>query len=241
MFLLRLGRTSTEPDIGCRMSRKLVIVGAGGFAREVLQIVLDINALTPTWDFHGFLVTGDHPAPERLHDFPVHRGVDALSKFADAAEIHGVIAVGNSVHRHRLARFLGSSALKWTHLIHPRAWLGRNVKVGPGTVICAGATVTTDIRLGAHVHVNINCTIGHDAILEDCVTLNPGTCVSGNVHLGPGTECGTGAIVIPGVSVGAWSILGAGAVVTKDLPSNVTSVGAPARIVKTHVPGWQEG
>jgi acetyltransferase-like isoleucine patch superfamily enzyme len=46
-----------------------------------------------------------------------------------------------------------------------------------------------------------------------------------------GVELGTGACVLPQRRVGAWSVIGAGAVVNKDIPSNSTAVGVPCRII----------
>jgi acetyltransferase-like isoleucine patch superfamily enzyme len=110
--------------------------------------------------------------------------------------------------------------------------------LGKGSIICAGTLITTNIKIGRHVHVNIGSTIGHDSILNEYVTLNPSVNVSGNVEIGTGCEIGTGSVLIPHVKVDEWSIVGAGSVVTKSLQANVTAVGAPARVVKQREPGW---
>lgn len=91
------------------------------------------------------------------------------------------------------------------------------------------------------MHVNIGCTVGHDSVLSDFVTMNPSVNVSGNVHVGTGAELGTGSVLIPHANIGEWSILGAGSVATKAVDANVTALGAPARPIKTRPPGWQEG
>lgn len=217
----------------------LVIFGAGGFAREVLQIALDINAQRPTWELAGFVVDESVDAPPQLHGLPVFKGPGWLEGNPDA-EV--VIAIGSPSVRRRIAMRIGSQFPNaFARLVHPRAWLGRQVSIGAGTVVCAGALITTDITLGCHVHVNIGCTVGHDSTLGDFVTLNPSVNVSGNVQVGTGVEVGTGSILIPHANVGDWSIVGAGSVVTKPLDGNVTAVGAPARTIKTRLPGWHEG
>ncbi len=86
--------------------------------------------------------------------------------------------------------------------------------------------------------MNLAVTIGHDSSLGDFVTLSPGTNVSGNVQLDEGVETGTNVGIIPGIEIGAWSIVGAGAVVTRNLPANVTAVGAPAKVIKERDAGW---
>jgi sugar O-acyltransferase (sialic acid O-acetyltransferase NeuD family) len=224
------------------MSRPLVIVGAGGFAREVLQVALDVNessAAAPTWRPVGFAVEASFLSPgDEVHGLPVFSTESAATAHPDA---WWIVAVGAPALRRRLVRALHAHAGdRWAALIHPKAWLGRRVEIAAGSVICAGCQVTTDIRIGAHVHVNIGSTIGHDATLGDFVTLNPGVNVSGNVNIAEGAEIGTGSVLIPRADVGAWSIVGAGSVVTRPLAPDVTAVGAPARVVKTRAAGWQE-
>jgi sugar O-acyltransferase (sialic acid O-acetyltransferase NeuD family) len=150
--------------------------------------------------------------------------------------------VGSSVARNKIATKLeNASSNPFAKLIHPKAWLGRQIEIGEGSVICAGAMLTTNIFIGRHVHINIGSTVGHDAVLRDFVTMNPGVNVSGNVTLGKGVEVGTGSILIPHAHVGEWSALGAGSVATKPIPANVTVVGAPVKIIKTRTEGWHEG
>ena len=98
--------------------------------------------------------------------------------------------------------------------------------------------ITTDISIGKHTHINIGATIGHDASLMDYVTLNPNVSISGNTSINNGCEIGTGSIIIPKITIGKWSIIGAGSVVTKSLPENITAVGAPAKVIKTRPSGW---
>lgn len=223
------------------MQNKIVIFGAGGFAREVLQVILDINhqsADSPPWNPIGFVVDETFTGASRLHDLPVHTGLAWLKQNAD---VKVIIAVGSPAARMQIARRISQHTPNmFATVIHPTAWLGRQVNVGAGSIICAGTQITTDIEIGAHVHVNIGCTVGHDSNFGDFVTLNPGVNASGNVTLGTGCEIGTGSVLLPHVQVGEWAIAGAGTVVTKTLLSNVTAVGAPARIVKTRESGWQE-
>jgi sugar O-acyltransferase (sialic acid O-acetyltransferase NeuD family) len=224
------------------MSRPLVIVGAGGFAREVLQVALDLNERSPAsppWRPVGFAVEASFCTPgSEVHGLPVF-GIEAAT--AAHPDAWWTVAVGAPALRRRLVRALQAHADdRWATLVHPMAWLGRRVEIAAGSIICAGCQVTTDIRIGGHVHANIGSTIGHDATLGNFVTLNPGVHVSGNVDVAEGAEIGTGSVLIPGAHVGAWSVVGAGSVVTRRLAPDVTAVGAPARIVKTRAPGWHE-
>jgi sugar O-acyltransferase (sialic acid O-acetyltransferase NeuD family) len=116
--------------------------------------------------------------------------------------------------------------------------LTRHVTLGEGCVVTAGAVLTSQIRLGRHVHVNVNSTVSHDCVLGDFATLAPGVHLAGGVQLGEGCDVGVGAAVLPRCSIGAWSIVGGGAVVTRDLPADVTAVGVPATVIKQRPAGW---
>lgn len=221
------------------MTRKIAVFGAGGFAREVLQVIMDLNEANPCdppWQPVGFLVDPAFANKPDIDNLPILGTTEWLKANPD---VDVVIAIGSSAARRRIAAQISNETSNlFATLVHPNAWIGRRVSVAPGTVICAGALITTDIDIGTHVHVNIGCTIGHDSLLHDFVTLSPGVKISGNVTIETGVEIGTGSIMIPHANIGEWSIVGAGTVATKSIPSNVTAVGAPAKVVKSRDAGW---
>lgn len=221
------------------MTRKIAIFGAGGFAREVLQIILDINAEmpdSPVWEPVGFIVDPHYVEERTIHGLPILGSLEWLKNYPDTDV---VIAIGSpAVRLHKARQIEENSSNKFAVLVHPKAWVGRQVELSKGVIICAGTLITTDIKIGDHVHVNIGCTIGHDAVIQDFVTLNPSVNVSGNVNVGVGVEVGTRSVLIPYAHVEEWSVLGAGTIVTKPLPANVTAVGSPAKVIKTRMSGW---
>jgi sugar O-acyltransferase (sialic acid O-acetyltransferase NeuD family) len=220
------------------MEKPIVIFGAGGSGREVLQVIRDINAFRPTWSCAGFIVDRGFEHDATVGALPVLGNIGWLQAHP---EVHVVVAVGTSAARWQVTQRLRTQCTNpFAVLIHPRAWLGDNVEIGAGSVICAGALLTTDIKIAEHVHVNIGSTIAHDAVLGDFVTLNGGVNVAGNVHLHEGAEAGTGSIIIPRCTVGPWAIIGAGAVVTGPVGANRTVVGAPARVIKERPEGWHK-
>ncbi|WP_149588808.1 NeuD/PglB/VioB family sugar acetyltransferase [Tabrizicola flagellatus] len=210
--------------------RDLVIFGCGGFGREILQIVLDQNAERPAWRMRGFLVSPEYPAPSTVQGFPVETGIGA---FGEATTLAVAVGIGNPAARRKVVVELVAAGVRtFPPLVHPRAWLGRNVRLADGVIICAGALLTTDIELGEHCHVNIGATVGHDAVLGRFSTLSPGVHLSGRVTLGEGVEIGTGACINPGITIGAGAIIGAAAAVVRDIPADCTAVGVPARVIK---------
>ncbi|WP_456426197.1 acetyltransferase [Rhodocaloribacter sp.] len=206
--------------------RPLVIVGAGGFGRETAALVEDINRDEPAWELLGFV---DDDATlhgsERL-GYPVLGGLDWLCR---RRNVHYVLAIGAPRIRKRMDRRLEATPLSPATLIHPAAAVHRTTSLGPGTILCRGVTLTVAIRVGRHVILNLHGTVGHDATLGDYTTAHPGVHISGHARTGTAVELGTGCVLLPGVTVGEGARVGAGAVVTRDLPAHCTAVGVPAR------------
>lgn len=206
--------------------RALVIIGAGGHGREVLDVVEAINAVEPMYKVIGFLADRDG-----AHEPLRRRAAKILgpSSLIESMDADYVVAIGNPVARAAIDRRCMLKGLLSPVLIHPAASVGSDVHLGPGSVVMAGARITTNVVAGRHLQVNVNATISHDARIGDYVTISPGCNISGNVELGDSVYLGTGCVIIPGVRIGANTVVGAGAVVIRDLPSDVTAVGVPAR------------
>ncbi|MFC6224885.1 acetyltransferase [Hymenobacter artigasi] len=207
----------------------MLIIGAKGFAKEVLEVFSQRKELTGLAFYDD--VSAD--APPLLYDrFPV------LTAAAAAAEQFGqnphfALGVGSPALRRMLVAKMRALGGTLTSSVSPNALVGGFGNVlGEGLNLMSGAVLTNDIRLGEGVLVNLNCTIGHDAVLGDFCELSPGVHVSGNVVLGANVVLGTGAVVLPGIRIGDNSVIGAGSVVNKDVPANAVAVGIPAKVIK---------
>ena len=211
--------------------KKLIIIGAGGFGREVAWVAERINSVTPTWDSICFMDDSPELQGKTLNGCPVVGTVDRASEFKDAEY---VCAVGSSRTRRAIIRHLKqiNPSVRFATLIDPSVEMSRFVEVGEGSIICAHNILTVNISVGRHVIINLDCTVGHDARLMDYVTLYPSVNISGGVSAGECVELGTGCQVLQYKTIGNDTIVGAGAVVTKDLPSGCTAVGAPAKPIK---------
>ena len=211
---------------------RLVIFGAGGHAREVAQLVTDINQTQPArWNLLGFLAD-THATARHAKPLPgplLGNGSWLLTH----PDVHLVIAVGGCTDRHTIAQGLLSRVpnLQFATLIHPRSWIAERVALGHGSVVFAGALINVDVSIGAHACLNLGCTVSHDCVLGDYTNLGPGAHLAGGIALGDGVDIGTGASLRPRVRVGAGATIGAGAVVVCDLPTRCTAMGVPARPV----------
>ena len=206
--------------------KKLVIVGNGGFAREVEWLVERINAVTPTWDFIGF-IDNDSSGSKVIGDDEYVINHDK--------ELFVSIAIGTSSIREKIySAYKANANINFPNLIDPSVILSNRVSFGEGNIVCAGSILTVDIEIGNCNIINLDCTIGHDAIIRDFVTINPSVNVSGNTIIETGVNVGTGTQIIQGLSIGKNSIVGAGAVVNLELPAYCTAVGIPAKVIKVH-------
>ena len=217
--------------------KPVVIIGAGGFAREVLDVIDAANQDKLQYDVLGYIVDPQYGSPgAMINEKPILGGFDWLSKRSN--DIWVICGVGPSHYRYQLVRRAQALRCRFFSVAHPTAVLTRWIQLGDGVVITAGCILTNQIRIGNHVQVNLDCTIGHDAILEDFVTLAPGVHVSGNVILREGAYVGTGANIIEKLEIGEWSTTGAGSAVVKNVPANATVVGVPARVIREREEGW---
>jgi len=215
--------------------KRLVIIGAGGHAREVrwLAQVLSEHSGTPdSYEFVGYVVsdtgrTSPHDSAEEIIGDTAW-----LSANRDAFDCLA-LGIGYAAPRLKVADELEPhfGPKYWPALIHPNADFDRQTaRIGHGVCIFAHVAGTVNLAFGAYSVVNYGCTIGHETEIGRASSLNPGANLSGGVKLGQGVLVGTGAQILQYLEVGDHSIVGAGAVVTKSLPGGVTAVGMPAKV-----------
>lgn len=211
--------------------KDIYIIGAGGFGREVAWLIERINQKKEEWNLKGFLDDNECLHGKIEGGYPILGGTELLKELQ--SEVWVVCAVGAAkVRKVIIEKIQVFPNVRFATLIDPDITLSDRVSIGEGSIICAGSIITVDIRIGNHVILNLDCTVGHDACLEDFVTVYPSVNVSGNVLVEECAELGTGTQIIQGKKIGAQTIVGAGAVVVKDLPEKCTAVGSPAKPIK---------
>lgn len=211
--------------------KPLYVMGAGGFGREVAWLIEKINARTLTWNFKGFIDDDESLWGTEIGGYKVFGGCSYIQKQKEDLWIS--IAVGNSKVRKRcFQKIKALPNIHYATLINPDVAISGRVKIGEGTIICAGVIITIDITIGKYNIINLDCTVGHDAVLEDFVTLNPNVNISGAVRIGKCSEIGVGTQIIQGISIGSGVTIGAGSCVFRDVEDNVIALGNPARVMK---------
>jgi sugar O-acyltransferase (sialic acid O-acetyltransferase NeuD family) len=212
-------------------TRPLLIVGAGGFARETAEAVRAVNAVQPAWTLVGFL--DDDP---RLHGAliagtPVLGSIDLVHAHPEARVVLTTGRPDAYGSRPSIAARLDLDDERYATVIHPSATLGASCRVGAGSVLLAHVDLTADVVVGRHVVVMPQVVLPHDARVGDFATLASGVRLGGSCQIGEGAYVGAGACVREGLSVGARAIVGMGSVVTRDVPRERLWFGSPARDV----------
>jgi len=196
--------------------QRIVIVGAGGFGREVAWIVERINAVCPTFELLGFCDDAEDKRDGFCGAYPLLGTIEAVAKKFGALGF--VCAVGNNKSRQAVALRAVAAGHKPVTVIDPSAMIAPDVVIGAGSYVGIGSVVSIAARLGEGVLVNHQVTVGHDVVVDDFAQLCPGVRVSGGCAVGEGVLMGSNACTIPGVRIGAWATVGAGSVALRDVP-----------------------
>jgi sugar O-acyltransferase (sialic acid O-acetyltransferase NeuD family) len=209
----------------------MVIVGAGGFAREILETFSQRNELENLYFFDDITID----SPDKMFDrFPVLRTLDQVKDvFRRTGDERFTLGLGNPVFRYKLNKKFTDAGGRITSTVSPNTEVGSfGTTIAAGCNILSGNIITNNVTLKTGCLINPGCSISHDSILEEYVQISPGVRITGNCLIEGFTMLGTNCVILPRVKIGKNVVVGAGAVVTKDVPDNVMVMGVPAVVKK---------
>jgi sugar O-acyltransferase (sialic acid O-acetyltransferase NeuD family) len=209
--------------------RPLIILGAGGCGRDVAAMIADMNQEAPAWDLLGFLDDDARLQGRRVSGVPVLGSVDTARRYPEA---FFSCCVADPLVRTSLVARVARLGVRWATLVHRGAVLLDGAAVGEGSVISAFCVLSTEVAVGRHVIIDKYASVGCLARVGDFVTFSPHATLSRRAAIAEGGFLGCGACVSPGAHVGAFTVVGGGAVVDRDLPPRTVAVGVPAHVVR---------
>jgi len=209
--------------------KDLIIMGAGDFGRETAWVAERMNGKTPTWNILGFV--DDGAVGDTVDGYPVLGNVEWLCRYEKEVYVTCAIA-GGAIKEKILSSLRGNVNIRAATLMDPSVIVGKGAIVEEGCILCAGTVLAVHSHVCSHCIVNFNCTIGHDTVLRDYCTVHPGCNISGKVSIGSRSLLGTGTKIIQGLHIAPDTVLGAGAVVVRDIIESGTYVGVPVKRIK---------
>lgn len=208
----------------------MLIIGAKGFAKEVLQIIHQENDLN-NLAFYDDVNTDIGTSLYNL--FPILNSLESAKKYFESVSSKFTLGIGNPILRKKLFEKFIALEGEFTTTVSKYAIIGDyNNKIEAGCNIMQNVVITNDVTIKQGSIINQITSIGHDVIIGQFCEICPNVSISGNCYIGDFTFIGTGAIVLPGIKIGKNVIIGAGAVVTKDIQDNCVAVGSPAKVIK---------
>ncbi len=202
------------------MTDTVLIVGAGGLAKEVADLVTAIGM-----EVEAFYAES---SAQVLHPIA---GVAVIDDLDAVKSRYAVVAIGDTAARKRFCGILGGR-FELPTLVHPLACVSGSARLSEGVLVMQNAVVNSGADIGRGALLNVACCVAHDCHVGAYSHLAPATQMGGGSSVGEGVFCGTSSVVLPNTEVGEWSVCGAGAVVTTIIPARCLAVGIPARPVK---------
>lgn len=209
------------------MKKDIYIIGASGFGREVAWLLEELSE----WNIKGFIDDNESIQQKEINGIDIIGTVDFLLERKEPTNL--VIAIGNPKVRSVIYEKLKfNNNLVFPNIISKDVRISNTIKLGIGNIICSHSILTVNINIGNFNHINLDCTIGHDVIMNDFITVYPSVNISGNVEIGSYCEIGTGTQIIQGKSIADNVIIGAGATIVKNVQENGVYVGVPVKKIR---------
>lgn len=209
--------------------KKLLIIGAGGFGREIAQYIDDISKIECMYELMGFIDEDISKKGYIYNGVEVLGSIDTLCDLSSKFEVYVFCAIANPADKLKMSHIIDKFNIQTINIIHPTSYIAPTVELGKNVLISPMCTITTNIRIGNYIHINPQCGIGHDTVIDNYSTLYWNVNTGGFVHIGKSCEIGSKTFIKQGISIGDNVVSGAGSVIVKNINSNVTVKGVPAQ------------
>lgn len=211
--------------------KKLVIVGAGGFGREIAWQIQKNKFVKYNYDILGFVDDCENKVNTYVNGYKVIGNLDWLLQYEDFISV--VVCIANVNIRKKIIQSLKENPkIDFPVIICDNVSIADSVFIGEGTIICEYSLISTNTNIGKHCIIDYHCSIGHDVVIKDLVTIYPGSNIAGNILIDKFVEIGSGVQIIQGKNICSKVVIGAGSVVIKNICNDGTYVGVPAKRIE---------
>ncbi len=145
------------------------------------------------------------------------------------------IGIGSNETRRKIFLKIKKLNLNVGKCIAPTAFIAADAKIGEGVVICPGAVVMTGALVGDNVIVNTLSSVDHDCVVGNHSQITAGVTFGGGTKVGENCFFGIKSATIPNVTISDNVFVMAGALVTKNISSDLVVGGSPAVVIKKNV------
>ena len=214
--------------------QKVLVVGSSGHAKVIIDIFEKNNT-----EIIGVIDDYRNKNEKTLNYNVLGKVIDIPEIIKDFDDCNIFVAIGDNFGRHLVVDKIKRMVprIKFSKAIHPSAQIGKNVIIGQGVAIMAGAIINAEAKIGNFTFINTKASAGHDVEMLDYSSLAPGVTVGGNVIIGEYSAISIWATLKEKLKIGTNSIIGAGSLLMKDCPDNVIMYGVPAQIIRQRKPG----
>lgn len=209
--------------------KNLIVIGAGGFALEFIDLIESTNKINQEYKIFGFL--DDNKTGTIIEDYKVIGTTEDILKFKN---YYFVIAIANPAIKKKYFDILEKNKLKTPNIIHQLAVISNHsiIKENQGVIVNSGVTISAFANIGKCVIIDTGSYVGHEVKINDFVTIYSGAMIAGNAYIDKFTEIGMRSTIIQGLNIGINTVIGAGSVVLRNIEDNVVAVGNPCKVIK---------
>lgn len=204
--------------------KDLIIVGAGGFGRELLQWCKDINKQKPTWNIRGFIDDNPNALNGYECDYSV---IGSIKDWCPSDNEEFALAVAEPHLKEKIVRILKTRKAVFATIIHPTARICDFSKIGEGLVLYPYSGINVNTKIGNFVTL-LSSGIGHDCEVGDFCTISSYCDITGGVKLGKRVFIGSRSTVVPKRKIEDDVYIATGSIVVTNLKSGVRVMGNPA-------------
>lgn len=208
----------------------ILIIGSSGHAK----VAIDAIEKRGRYKIFG-LIDDFRNVGEMTLDYKVLGGQNDIAALAQRHPISGVfIAIGDNGLRAKVSQGIAKALpeIEFVTAIHPSAIIGKDCAIGKGSIVMAGVVINPSCRIGNFCIVNTNASLDHDSLMEDFSSLAPKVAAGGNCVIGSYSAIGIGSSLFHKIRIGEHTVVGAGSVVSRDLPSFSVCYGVPAKKIR---------